>query len=394
MDVGDGIDVEEGEGFARILMPVMPALFGFVKGKRAEAWMAVGIMVAGPLLPVGLAIVKGVHRSRMVHPRDELDVVMVVVGVVILLMLEGMMLAGALAMRRGFSPQRWEIVVERRGVRQRMWGPMDLWRAPSGAIWGIVVTNAPYRRGSRRRMPEAGTAVVKVDAGRHSRSLGGPYSYEAMMRLARVLAEQLERVSMVVVEVRDEVRSAAVEREPEQILARCGVGVERVDNGMRLRIGGIVQKTPEMASPRDLMVPPNLWGFVLGMTAVGGGALLGGKNRVLDVVAGILVVGGLVMLWAWIAMVLTQSITFLVGPTGVERVTEALRFWRRRRRWERGEISNIRVWDRWGNGGRVKIVGMVLNGGRRVSLARGAGAPVEAMAAVLRRELGIGADEG
>jgi hypothetical protein len=395
VDVGDGIDVEEGEGFAQIFIPVAQAPFGLGRGKRAAVWKAVGMGLLWLLMPVALAILKGVHLSRVLHPRDGLDLIASLMLAIVLLIYEGTMVLGVVALLRKSSPQRVEIVVDKRGIRQRAWGPMDAWRVPMHAVRGIDVMIATYRRGWPRWMRDAQLVRVRVDAGRHSRSLVGPYSYEAMMRLAWALAQQLERVAMVVVEVRDEVSGVAAAQEPEEILARCGVGVERVAEGMRVRIGGFVQAVPRDGAGEGYMMSPlSRWGGLIGVAVIVTAAVLGNMNGGMRVFTGIILVGGLIALWAWIGFLLTGRISYTVGAAGMEREIEVLRIWRRRRLWGKGEIVEIVVWNRWGGRVRQRTVGMVLSGGRRVTLAVGAGPAAEALVAVLRRELGMGVDGG
>ncbi len=204
VEIGEGIEVEEGEGFARVVMPALPARLGFVKGKRVEAWMAVACAVYAPFAPIALAMVKGVHLSRVLHPRDREDVVMVFVGGVMFLMFEGLLIGAAVGIRGQFRSQRVAILIDGKGVRRRIWGPLDAWRVKAEKIQAVVVIAA---RKSRNAMFPEGVermGTVKFDAGLSSRSIGWAYSHEVALTAAREFARQIERVRGTAVEVRDE----------------------------------------------------------------------------------------------------------------------------------------------------------------------------------------------
>ncbi len=380
-----------GKGL-RVLMPALPARLKFGKGRRAEAWIGVMSAVLGPFMPVALAILKGVHLSRVMHPRDGVDVVVAVIGGVCFLGIEALFIGGAMALRSQFRPQRVEILIDRNGVRQPMWGPLDGWRVRLGAIQAVVVIGARPSRNvlSRFRDGVDGMATVKFDAGMRSQSIGWAYSYEVALTAARELARQIERFAELnmAVEVRDEVSVGGVFLNPEEVLARGGVRMELMADGVRVSIGSFIGATPrDLTEKGYLMVPlQGAWGVLMGLGMMCAGAFLPER---LNQAAGILAIAVLGMMTVWLLFTFISRVSYEVGTRGVERVTELVWRWKIRRRWKREEIEEIFVWNRPVTSGRVRNVGLVRRGGRRVVLAAGRGDVVDAFVEVLRRELGM-----
>ncbi len=306
MEIGEGIEVVEGEGFARVVMPALPARLGFVKGKRVEAWMAIVLAVGGPLALIALAVPDDVRLSRFLHPRDFVDVAVSVVGIAFFLALEIVLVLGALGIRKQFSPTRAKVVIDQHGVRSPMWGPLDLFRIRLKLMRAVVVAR-PRRKGRRGRSGDEEGATVRFEAGRQSRSIGGGYSHEQARRLAFVFSQQIERVAGVVVAVRDEFDGGETIQDSESILGGGGVDVEMVAEGMRLSLGNFWSVMDRSGDPIEYAMSP-MWGVVcvpVGVGTLGLGAIL--PNRFQGAVE-IYFFALMVMMGAWMVMMLSTRI--------------------------------------------------------------------------------------
>ncbi len=133
-----------------------------------------------------------------------------------------------------------------------------------------------------------------------------------------------------------------------------------------------------------------MFAALMGMMMLGVG--VGQLGAVGNIAGGILAGAAICGLPGWLGWLFSVRVTFLVGRGGVERRMRLLKG-ERRRRWKREEIRGVTLRMRGLGRGRVWVVGLFLNNGRRVAMAMGPQGTVEAFASLLERELGMGERE-
>ena len=393
MELGTGIEVrEEGERVC-VLMPAVPQACKRRRGRElVDLWVFAFVMAAGGL---GAVVWFGVGLVRHWPFRDWVDWALTTVAGLVDLTFGTMCLASVVIWLFPNRGRRRGVVIDRRGVQERAWGPMDLWRVRLKEIRGVVVRRP---RGKMAEGLAAGEvwARVAIVSRAGGRSVSGVYPYAVAMEAAREIAANVSRMRAAAfgaaegeVQVQDEMEGAPLERSWDGVSVVYGAQFERCEGGIRVELGRLFRdRGPQPEEGFLVMADQKVWMFpaLMGVMMVGVGVWpLGAAGDIAGkMLAGMAFCG----LWGWMVWLYCVRVTYVVGRWGVERRMR-LFAWERLRRWKREEIRSLTLRMRGIGRGRVWEVGLSLMNGRRVAIVMGPQWTAEAFAKLVEREVGM-----
>jgi hypothetical protein len=377
-DSATGVRAVQTEDGGRIEMPVEPPEFSF---RAPNPWVVAGtwlvVLVAAAIVAgAAWAVFTGGMFPKGTHwwpPTQAVDWWMAAIDVIVRLSVAAAGIGMLLMFAAGFFPTFNSIDVGRKEVCQRIRnGPFRRrpLRVATDAVSAVIVRPdfAPSWSDAKKLPRERSTRVCLglADGGR--RVVHKTYStYPAAMEAAAALASHITAArggaAVDVIDVVDPVDAVDPLRPPPP--------------GSRLR----VERTEHMLTVAEVGPPPlrlcefrSLGAWCVGTCLAAAGLVLllppeitrEEKLRLSLAIPGILVLLG-VMLVFLVGVGRFSGVAFRVEPVSFSRVSRGL-FGRRTKRWNRVDVLDVSLDQRFGDAGRMTLQ-MRLVGGKQVILA-------------------------